>query len=111
MQIPRWFRWEVAYNQPCTSLFWLTMLRLLFFQAFDEEDAVEIHEEERVLLADFEDLAGQLNAGLAYSGLSLWDFLQTHWSQMVVEYLEKNGKTDRVDSLCHLQGKKIVEEQ
>ncbi|KAL2852568.1 hypothetical protein BJX68DRAFT_234251 [Aspergillus pseudodeflectus] len=80
------------------------------FQAFDRDETMEIHDEEQTLLVEFEDLVEQLNADYTVSGLSLWEFLETHWSQKVMDYLSHNEETIRVDSLCNLLGKKIVEE-
>ncbi|KAL3496724.1 hypothetical protein BJX62DRAFT_231928 [Aspergillus germanicus] len=82
----------------------------ILFRAFDKNDAIEIHDEKRILLADFEDLVEQLNADYTASGLPLWEFLETHWSHKVMDYLSQNGETIRVDSHCNLLGKKIVEE-
>jgi hypothetical protein len=72
------------------------------FQAFDEDETMEIHDEEQNLLVEFEDLVEQLNADYTSSGISLWEFLQTHWSQRVMDYLSQNGETIHVDSLCSL---------
>jgi hypothetical protein len=74
------------------------------FRAFDKDDAIEIHDEDRIFLAEFENLV-ELNADYTASGLSLWEFLETHWSHKVMDYLSQNGESIRVDSLCNLLGR------
>ncbi|KAJ0423612.1 hypothetical protein BJY00DRAFT_38740 [Aspergillus carlsbadensis] len=82
----------------------------MLFQAFDKDEAIEIHDEERILLADFEDLVEQLNADYTSSSVSLWEFLETRWSQRIMDYLSLNGETIRVDSFCSALGNRIGEE-
>ncbi|KAL2788534.1 hypothetical protein BJX66DRAFT_340209 [Aspergillus keveii] len=84
--------------------------RDFLFQAFDEDETMEIHDEEQNLLVEFEDLVDQLNADYTSSGISLWEFLQTHWSQRLMDYLSQDGETIHIDSLCSLLEEQIVEE-
>jgi hypothetical protein len=82
---------------------------VFLFEAFDNDETIEIHDEERILLVKFENLVEQLNADYTASGLSLWEFLETHCSQGVMDYLSQNGEAIHIDSLCSLLGEQIVE--
>ncbi|KAL3453211.1 hypothetical protein BJX65DRAFT_263221 [Aspergillus insuetus] len=61
----------------------------MLVEPFDKDEAIDIHDEERILLADFEDLVDQLNADYTASDLPLWESPETHWSHKVMDYLSQ----------------------
>ncbi|KAL4909574.1 hypothetical protein BDW74DRAFT_146819 [Aspergillus multicolor] len=76
---------------------------------FDREDALEIHDEERLLLEDFEALLEKLYAEYDLLGLPLWDFIERHWCKRIWDHLERVGETVSADKLCVLFSRKVGE--
>ncbi|KAL2846499.1 hypothetical protein BJX68DRAFT_268589 [Aspergillus pseudodeflectus] len=79
-------------------------------KSFDEGDATEIHDEERILIEEFEVLVEELQKEYETVGIPLWEFIQTHWCERVREYLVENEEVITPDLLCVALAGKVVEE-
>jgi hypothetical protein len=79
-------------------------------ESFDEGDATEIHDEERILIEEFEALVEELQKEYETMGVPLWEFIQTHWCERVREYLVESEEVITPDLLCVALAGKVVEE-
>ncbi|KAL4881802.1 hypothetical protein BJY04DRAFT_217871 [Aspergillus karnatakaensis] len=79
----------------------LSVLRL---EPFDMDEASEIHEEERILLAEFESLVSELEGEYYKAEVPLWDYIHTDWCRRVIDYLEEHGETIPSHAWCILLG-------
>jgi hypothetical protein len=79
-------------------------------ELFDEGDATEIHDEERILIEEFEALVEELQKEYETMGVPLWEFIQTHWCERVREYLVESEEVITPDLLCVALAGKVVEE-
>ncbi|KAJ0422734.1 hypothetical protein BJY00DRAFT_310748 [Aspergillus carlsbadensis] len=78
-------------------------------ELFDEGEAAEIHDEERVLIEEFEALVEELQKEYEAMGVPLWEFIQTHWCERVREYLVENEEVITPDLLCVALARRVVE--
>lgn len=68
---------------------------------FDEEEAVEIQDEEKHLLIDFEGLLEKIIREYDQLEIPLLEYIHTHWCRRVREYLGNNGEKVDSHSLCN----------
>ncbi len=68
---------------------------------FDEAEAAEIQDEERLLLMDFERLLEEIIREYDQFSLPLLEYIRTRWCRRVREYLWKNGEKIDSRSLCN----------
>jgi hypothetical protein len=57
-----------------------------------KDDVDEIHDEEKDLIEEFENLVAELQNEHLHLGLPLWGFIRSHWSSRVKRYLIENGE-------------------
>ena len=68
---------------------------------FEEEEAAEIQDEERLLLIDFEGLLEDIMREYDQLNIPLLEYIRTSWCHRVREYLWKNGEEADFGSLCN----------
>ncbi|KAL3484687.1 hypothetical protein BJX62DRAFT_243690 [Aspergillus germanicus] len=78
---------------------------------FDKEDAAEIHDEERILIEEFEALVEELEKEYEAMGVPLWEFIQTHWCERVREYLVEHEEIITPKLLCDVLARRVVEDE
>ncbi|KAL5341154.1 hypothetical protein BJX70DRAFT_76123 [Aspergillus crustosus] len=80
----------LGLTHTCCKAYWCSTgtyfdLERFYIDGFDEEDAEEIHDEEREYIAEFEILLEELLGKYKEFGLPLWDYLQGYWCARVKE--------------------------
>ncbi|KAL3477308.1 hypothetical protein BJX99DRAFT_269908 [Aspergillus californicus] len=98
---------DLELTHTCSQL--STTWEFVEMTSFDDEDAAEIHDEERLLLDEFETLVAELQSEYETLGLSLWEYIQTHWCDRMREHLLSHGETVTADFMCCILGQKVSE--
>lgn len=81
----------------------------LTLDPFDEKDATEIHDEERYMIEELENLVEELQREYDTLGIPLWEYTQTHWCNRMCDYLEEHGESVTDDSMCSILRPRVLE--
>jgi hypothetical protein len=100
---------DLSLTHTCCRMYRDTY-RYVKVKVFDERDATEIHDEERILIEEFEVLVEELQKEYETLGAPLWEFIQTHWCERVREHLVESEEVVTPDFLCVALAGKVVEE-
>jgi aspartokinase len=73
----------------------------------DYDEVEEIHDEEKILLDDFQTLVAEFDATYNSLNFPLWEFIQTHWRGRMQEYLRSHGELLSPDLLCEILRNKV----
>lgn len=76
---------------------------------FDEEDALEIHDEERHMIEELESLVVEFQSEYETLGIPLWEYIQRHWCDRMSDYLEKHGESITDASMCSILRPSVLE--
>jgi hypothetical protein len=78
---------------------------------FDEDEAAEIHDEERILIEEFEAFVEELEKEHEAMGVPLWEFIQAHWCERLREYVVEHEEVITPDLLCVILAKRAIENE